>query len=130
MSITEFGVEFEANNLALDADGTVILGMVESEYRLYPERLVLRFTEVMSGIPLTAVSVGTNAPNYDNIASAVSLASVQANTARQVNLLVAGGTIAAIPPSSEVRARVNHTTGNGGKVDVSLIGFYQSISQA
>lgn len=128
MSITEFGVEFEATNLALDSDGTVVLGTVESEYRFYPERLVLRFTEVMSGIPLTAVSVGTNAPNYDNIASAVNLASVQANTARQVNLLAAGGTTTAIPPSSEIRVRVNHTTGNGGKVDVSLIGFYQPAS--
>lgn len=131
--ITTSIVEYEVADIELDHDHTVVLGTVEADKNFFARELVLRFTEPMTGLVQTvSVSVGSN-PGADNVMGALALGvlGIQDDAARLVPIMTGGALVGAVvgaqPGGTDIKLKVNHTAGNGGKVTASLIGFIDPI---
>lgn len=114
--------EMEAVDVPLNTDGTYVLGSIGVGDLFHPDRLVIRYTESITGVlPTCLISVGTNSPGCDNIVSAFSLGAVTAPSHRTVAVPQSGNAIPAVGATT-VWLKVDYTSGTGGKANVSLIG--------
>jgi hypothetical protein len=122
-------IEYEASDVALDADAVVTLGSIEPGMIFQPEAVVVRVTETMTAPANTRITVGTNDPNYDNLGSML-LTVVQLDTRRAINF---NAEAAAVPGTRgtatgrKVKARIRHATGTGGKAHISVVGFLDPV---
>lgn len=113
-----------AIEIDMDVNASYELGITGYDQRFYPETAYV----VMLDTPLISTgsfTLGTNAPNYNNILGATSwgLLGLTANAARKIEVLVNGGSVAPVAAQTPIYLKVNKgVLDSGGKARVVLEG--------
>lgn len=90
--------------------------------KFYTEAVFINVRSANNVSVVPTISIGTNAPNYDNICSSILLTGMTAvNKYTRASINVAAEVIA---PNTEVYAKVVAGVATGITIDVSLFGFY------
>lgn len=117
---------YEIHDVSLGSNGAVV--QMDDDQRPYPfwaKAVDFIITGAQSsGLATVIVSVGTNAPNYNNIATKTLVGAQTIGRSFAIDLLdLLGEEIDALPIYSVLKAKVTVVINGGGTCDVAIRGF-------
>lgn len=120
-------VSFEHTTVVMGLGATYDLGTLEEGRRFYPMELIVIVTEAPTGSGQSNLSLGTNAPDYDNIVASLNINGVGSGIEKFYlsDLATHGGWTGSVNSGAPVKAKVTKTsTLAAGVAHVVLDGFY------